>query len=377
MADNRTESQRAQERRKQRLERENGVLRDDNARRHPSWGGSRGYDLFHRMDLIQNYEEGLPVPRRNLRSIQRWIKEGIESLRMTGNKGTFNLSREHLLLLVLFKTVWPHAYNIECSVFIANNSSDSKIFTETEISRAMVDLGFTRKVTSTVAYQAFTPRNMLRRELFWSEPYPVGIHGTPRSRLIDIDEFGVHKKSCNRKYGSSMKGFYIRKPGNYDRGEFKLTVILAVEPGNPALNGQNPPALGSTENPRIWAEISEEAGTSAEAYRAFLEQKPLATYNAAVEQRTIIHDNLTSHKSPIVCEAIRLSGHRVVPRPPYRPQDGPVEKCINQITMDLAKRWSEVGKDEDTAGDFRVLLEDIIDQGVKGVDATFVSCGYL
>jgi hypothetical protein len=45
--------------------------------------------------------------------------------------------------------------------------------------------------------------------------------------------------------------------------------------------------------------------------------------------------------------------------------------------MDLAKRWSEVGKDEDTAGDFRVLLEDIIDQGVKGVDATFISYGYL
>lgn len=367
MADDRTEGERALERRKQRRERVNGVSRNDNARRHPSFGGSRGYDKFHRIDLIHNYIEGNPVPTRNLRSIQRWIRDGVEALRMTGNKSTYNLSDEHLLLLVVYKTVWPHSYYLECSVFIANNSSDSRIFTDKEISRALLDLGYTRKVTSTVAYQAFTPRNMLRRELFWTESYPVGIHGTPCHLLIDIDEFGVHKKSANRKYGSSMKGFYIRKPGNYDRGEFKLTVILAVEPGNPALNGQNPPALGSTERPRIWAEISEEPGTSAEAYRAFLVQKPLATYDSAVEQRTIIHDNLTSHKSPIVCEAIRLSGHRVVPRPPYRPQDGPVEKVINQITTQLAARWSEIGRENNTPGDFRVLLEDIIDNSISGI----------
>lgn len=373
MADNRTENERALERRQQRRERVNGVSRDDNARRHPSWGGSRGYDKFHRIDLVHAYVNGNPVPTRNVRSIQRWIKDGVDALRMTGNKSTYFLSDEHLLLLVVFKTVWPHSYYIECSTFIANNSSDSKIFTEKEISRALLDLGYTRKVTSTVAYQAFTPRNMLRRELFWTDSYPVGIHGTPRHLLIDIDEFGVHKKSANRKYGSSMKGFYIRKPGNYDRGEFKLTIILAVEPGDPTLN---PADIGSIENPRIWAEISLEPGTSAEAYRAFLVQKPLATYNAAVQQRTILHDNLTSHKSPIVCEAIRQSGHRVVPRPPYRPQDGPVEKVINQITMKLAKRWSEVGKENSTPGEFRVLLEDIIDKGVSGVDDTFRSCGY-
>jgi hypothetical protein len=167
-----------------------------------------------------------------------------------------------------------------------------------------------------------------------------------------------------------MKRFYICKPGNYDKGEFKLTIILAVEPGDPALNAAD---IGSIGNPRIWAEISLEPGTSAEAYRAFLVQKPLATYDAAVQQRTILHDNLTSHKSPIVCEAIRRSGHRVVPCPPYRPQDGPVEKVINQITMKLAKRWSEIGKENNTPGEFRVLLEDIIDKGVSGVDATFRS----
>jgi hypothetical protein len=60
-----------------------------------------------------------------------------------------------------------------------------------------------------------------------------------RKRMIDIDEFGMHLNSVNKKYGSSPKGLKICKPGNYDRGTFKLTIILAVEPGDAAVpNGQ-------------------------------------------------------------------------------------------------------------------------------------------
>jgi transposase len=102
-------------------------------------------------------------------------------------------------------------------------------------------------------------------------------------------------------------------------------------------------------------------------------QKPLASYNAAVEQKTIIHDNLTAHKAPMVYEAVRRSGHRVVPRPPYSP--GPVEYAINQVLIGLASRWSEI-KEDATPGDMRVLSLDIIDKGVKGMDALFQSCGY-
>jgi hypothetical protein len=88
-------------------------------------------------------------------------------------------------------------------------------------------------------------------EMFWTQPFPVGVHGTPRHTLIDVDEFGVHKNAANRKRESSLKGFYIRKPGHYDRGDFKLAIILlAVKPGNPALDGQNPPAIGSTRHHR-------------------------------------------------------------------------------------------------------------------------------
>ena len=82
------------------------------------------------------------------------------------------------------------------------------------------------KVTSTVAYQAFTERNLTRRRLYWTMPWPIGIHEIPRRLLIDADEFGLHLNDANRKYGSAPRGMKVRKPGNYDRGTFKLTIIL-------------------------------------------------------------------------------------------------------------------------------------------------------
>ena len=147
-----THRDQANERRKQRLDRITQVSRDDNERSHPSWGGSCGYDIFHRRELVDSYQNGRPVPTRVIRSIQRWIRNGVDALMPTGNKGCYNLSGEDLLLLVLYKLIWPHAINVECIAFIANNSTEGKIYSEKDVSKALVDLGYSRKVTSTVAY---------------------------------------------------------------------------------------------------------------------------------------------------------------------------------------------------------------------------------
>ena len=104
----------------------------------------------------------------------------------------------------------------ECIVFIANESIDSRIFSKMSISRALCSLGYTRKVTSTVAYQALTERNLLRRRIFWDEPWPVGVNGFPRQHLIDADKFGLHLNAANSKYGLAPWGMRIRKPGNYE-----------------------------------------------------------------------------------------------------------------------------------------------------------------
>jgi hypothetical protein len=121
--------------------------------------------------------------------------------------------------------------------------------------------------------------------------------------LIDADEFGLHLNSANRKYGSSPWGMRIRKPGNYDRGTFKLTIILAVETGDSAIPAGQ---IRSLTRPRVWVQVTTEPGTTAMAYCAFIEHV-LDTYNAVANpalRRTLIHDNLTLHSAPEVYEAV-------------------------------------------------------------------------
>ncbi len=164
----------------------------------------------------------------------------------------------------------------------------------------------------------------------------------------------------------------IRKPGNYDRGTFKLTIILAVETGNPAVPDG---LIGSVSNPRLWARVTNEPGTSAEAYRIFVEHV-LGTYNAIENpalRRTLIHNNFTTHRAPEVYEAVHQRGHRVVCRPPYRPQDGPVEYAINQVCGRLEKRWSEVTN----LVSMTMVIIDIIKNNIHNMDDTFVHCAYV
>jgi hypothetical protein len=85
--------------------------------------------------------------------------------------------------------------------------------------------------------------------LYWTRPWLVGTHGIPRRLLINADEFELHLNSANRKYCSSFQGLKICKPGNYDREAFKLTIILAMETGDPSIPVGD---IGLVSNPRVW-----------------------------------------------------------------------------------------------------------------------------
>jgi hypothetical protein len=184
--------------------------------------------------MVEAYQAGNPAPNGMLRSIQRWSNH-IIPFRMTGNKSISALMGQYLLLVVVFQLIWPQATYIECITFIANKSNDARVSLEKDVSKALKKLGYTMKVTSTVAYQAFTERNLNCPHLYWTRPWLLGIHGTPRRFFIDADEFGLHLNSANIKYGSSPWGMKIHKPGNYNRGTFKSTILLAVETGDPTI----------------------------------------------------------------------------------------------------------------------------------------------
>jgi hypothetical protein len=56
------------------------------------------------------------------------MKNGMVPLRMMGNKPSSALPGQYLLLLVMFKLIWPQASYFNCIAFIANESDDARLF---------------------------------------------------------------------------------------------------------------------------------------------------------------------------------------------------------------------------------------------------------
>ena len=142
------------------------------------------------------------------------------------------MGRDQMLLTICL-LVYPEAEADELAVFIVDHGGD--VYSRSVISRRMSEMLSTMKsASSTEAYQAFTPRNLLRERLFWTNPLPLGINGVFRRLFIDVDECGIALERCNRKKGHGMTGLRLRKPGHYTR-DTKLTILIAIEPGNLAL----------------------------------------------------------------------------------------------------------------------------------------------
>ena len=129
----------------------------------------------------------------------------------------------------------------------------------------------------------------------------------------------------------------IWKPGNYDQGTFKLTVIMVIKTGDPSIPvGQ----IGSTTRTSNWLRIMEEPGTTVVADTTFVGHV-LDTYpaqNNPTKRRTVIHNNLTSRVHADVYKAAEERGHSNMYQPLYHPQDGPVEVAINQAYTKLELR---------------------------------------
>ena len=187
----------------------------------PSRGGTSGYPEFFRgQDLIRAANGDATVASAS--SVRRWIQR-IQPHRMTGNRSRRSLVGYDQLLLCLCYHIWPHVQANEVAAFIHRNGGG--LYARPIIYCRCKELKLTRKRASTEAHQAYTPRNILRCQLFWSQPPPIGVHQTPRRLMIDFDECGLELQSCNRRHGMAFSGLRVRKRGNYSR-DTKLTVIM-------------------------------------------------------------------------------------------------------------------------------------------------------
>ena len=366
------EEEKAARRRKLGVSREVGVVRTAALdSKHPGRGGSEGYPIWYRQMMIDLYEGGHAVPKRLVRSIQRWRKHGPIPLRKTGNRSTATLDGFHLLLLVMFKRAYPHSTNSHCAVFIALHAEDGRVFTDQEIGKGLRYLDMTWKKGSTTAYNAFTPESERKYYSFWNYDFPAGIVGVPRRVMIDGDEMALALGDVNLSYGHAVKGCRMRKIGHYGRGFVKITIIMFIEAGDPTLPAGT---LGSIEKPRIWYHLSKDKGTSAEKYSAVLRCNLFNKMRSNEPKRLLMHDRLSSHLSDLVYDTVRASGHDVIPRPPYRPNCAPIEWVFDQLACSIRRRWELIHNEDDLIHQIRLVIEKRIDLG--GFNDLFIKCGY-
>eukprot|EP00536_Pseudo-nitzschia_multiseries_P015348 jgi/Psemu1/42184/gm1.42184_g len=106
------------------------------------------------------------------------------------------------------------------------------LYSDQLISQRLKELQITNKKIK--AFKAYSPANMRRDFLFWNRQLPIGVVGIPWKHLIAVDESAMEAKRLNQSNSWAICFGRVQTVGNYKKGQ-KLTVTIAVEPGDPEL----------------------------------------------------------------------------------------------------------------------------------------------
>ena len=336
----------------------------------PRFGGA-GYPVWYRDQQLQRFNAGDEIDV-SMRSINRWAHR-LEPFRQTGNGPRTSIVGVDLLSLVTYLTAWPDATIDEMAAFIYNEGGD--LYSRQTISRRLGEMEITKKRASTEGYQTQRPDVQFCVWSFWNCPLPLGVFQVLRRMLIDVDEFGVTLEKCNRTGGWAVKVLRVRKDGHYHHGT-KITVIFAIEPGDPALA---PHIRGSVERPRRWIRCVRNIGTTTNIFRDFCDYvcRDIETNNIPGTDfhRIFMWDNLAAHHSRYVhntvANRVGPSNFSIVPRPPYNPKYGSIEYKICEVMEKIRLK-----KEEDW--DLNRLEQEIMIAAnqIERFDETFIHCGY-
>ena len=91
-------------------------------------------------------------------------------------------------------------------------------------------------------------------------------------------------------------------------------------------------------------------------------------------QRTLLHDNLSSHKSDEVVDAVYNRGHKVICRVPYRPYEASIGWAFDQFACEIRRRWNNIKDETDLVREIHNILDSRA--GMGGFDELFKDCGY-
>jgi transposase len=176
------------------------------------------------------------------------------------------------------------------------------------ICRALRKLGLPLKKKSPHASERDTPEVQEERREFGEAVEPI----EPR-RLAFVDETGV-TTAMTPAYGRAPRGERVEAsaPASWE----SVTMIAAIGPGG------------------VRAPMAFEGALNAATFLAYVEQ---VLVPALRRGDVVIFDNLSSHLSPAVSEAIGRAGASVLPLPPYSPDFNPIEEMFSKFKAFLRR----------------------------------------
>jgi transposase len=196
------------------------------------------------------------------------------------------------------------------------------------ICRALQKLGLPRKKKSGHASERDTPEVRKRRREFRAEIDPI-----EPGRLVFVDETGV-TTAMTPAYGRAPRGERVEAsaPASWE----SVTVIAAM-----GLDG-------------VRAPLAFPGSVNAATFESYVEQ---VLVPALRRGDVVVFDNLTSHLTPAVFEAIGRAGASVLPLPPYSPDFTPIEEMFSKF-KEFLRRVGARAKDH---------LYDAIGEGLRQV----------
>jgi transposase len=198
------------------------------------------------------------------------------------------------------------------------------------ICRALQKLGLPLKKKSRHAAERDTPEVRKRRREFRKEVDPI-----EPGRLVFVDETGV-TTAMTPTYGRAPRGERVEAtaPASWE----SVTVIAAL-----GLDGVRAPLAFS-------------GAVNAATFLSDVEQ---VLVPALRHGDVVVFDNLRSHLSPAVFEAIGRAGASVLPLPPYSPDLTPIEEMFSKF-KEFLRRVGARAKDH---------LYEAIGEGLREVTA--------
>ena len=326
--------------------------------------------------LTHGFDEAIEIFNVSKRTLNRWRRR-IRPYRQTGGKQRACMTGLDLMLLSICLFFFPRAKADEIAAFIASNGGD--IYSRQTIYKRCAELKLGRKRGSLEAYQAFTPANILRAEMFWNDNLPLGVANVSRRRLIDVDEAHFTLKSIESKYGRAPKAMRVRDAAHYQRGATVWNLLIAVEAGNPAIA---PNANGSRQFPRRWFWITRN-NVDQHIFSRFIDHVCRSIEEQPVDgdhNRVFMWDNLSCHLTPLVTNTVYFRptqddfNFEIIPRPPYQPKWAPVENFICMVANSLSRKVKADWTDD-------ILRLEIHNSCMEvgnhmALDRTYAHCGY-